>query len=68
MFFLLVELQLSTIYTMLNLSSLNIKSHSKKISGTGLGLSIVKHGAEYHGGYVTLESIPQKGTTFEIHL
>lgn len=44
------------------------KSHSKKISGTGLGLSIVKHGAEYHGGYVTLESIPQKGTTFEIHL
>ena len=38
------------------------KSHSKEIGGTGLGLSIVKHGAQYHGARVELESDPGKGT------
>jgi two-component system phosphate regulon sensor histidine kinase PhoR len=38
------------------------KSHSKKIGGTGLGLSIVKHGAQYHGARVELESEPGSGT------
>ena len=38
------------------------KSHSKEIGGTGLGLSIVKHGAQYHGAQVKLESEPGIGT------
>ena len=38
------------------------KSHSKEIGGTGLGLSIVKHGAQYHGARVELESEPGTGT------
>ena len=38
------------------------KSHSKEIGGTGLGLSIVKHGAQYHGAQVQLESEPGIGT------
>ena len=38
------------------------KSHSKEIGGTGLGLSIVKHGAQYHGARVELESEPGSGT------
>lgn len=38
------------------------KSHSKEIGGTGLGLSIVKHGAQFHGAGVELESEPGKGT------
>lgn len=39
------------------------KSHSKEIGGTGLGLSIVRHGAEYHGAVIRLESELDKGTT-----
>jgi len=39
------------------------KSHSKEIGGTGLGLSIVRHGAEYHGAVLKLESELGKGTT-----
>ena len=39
------------------------KSHSKEIGGTGLGLSIVKHGAQYLGAQVELNSTPGKGTT-----
>ena len=38
------------------------KSHSRQIGGTGLGLSIVKHGAQYHGARVELESEPGVGT------
>jgi two-component system phosphate regulon sensor histidine kinase PhoR len=44
------------------------KSRSRKLGGTGLGLSIVKHIAQVHGGYVTVESAPGKGSTFTIHL
>ncbi|HVG35044.1 MAG TPA: CHASE2 domain-containing protein [Pyrinomonadaceae bacterium] len=36
--------------------------------GTGLGLPLVKEIVERHGGHVTLESEPDKGSTFTIHL
>ncbi len=42
------------------------KSHSKEIGGTGLGLSIVRHGAEYHGAALRLESEVGKGTTVSL--
>ena len=44
------------------------KSRSRKLGGTGLGLSIVKHIAQVHGGYITVESQINKGSTFIIHL
>ncbi len=44
------------------------KSRSRKLGGTGLGLAIVKHIALVHGGRVTVESAPGRGTTFTLHL
>ncbi len=41
---------------------------SGKPDGTGLGLAIVKKIAEEHGGTVTFQSKPGKGTTFEVKL
>jgi two-component system phosphate regulon sensor histidine kinase PhoR len=38
------------------------------VKGSGLGLAIVKHIVEAHGGKVTIESRPGRGTTFTIHL
>lgn len=38
------------------------------IKGSGLGLSLVKHIAEAHGGDVTVESAPEKGSKFTIAL
>ncbi len=37
-------------------------------SGTGLGLTLVQHIAVAHGGHVTVESEPQRGSTFSLHL
>ena len=41
---------------------------SRKEGGTGLGLAIVKHIAQAHGGKVTVESTPGKGSIFSLHL
>lgn len=38
------------------------------VKGSGLGLSIVKHIVEAHHGQVTVESEPDRGSTFAIHL
>ncbi len=37
-------------------------------NGTGLGLSMVQKIAEIHGGYMSLESEPLKGSNFVLHL
>ncbi|RJR35386.1 MAG: HAMP domain-containing histidine kinase [Deltaproteobacteria bacterium] len=41
---------------------------SRSSGGTGLGLAIVKHIAQAHGGKVTVESAPGKGSIFSLHL
>jgi signal transduction histidine kinase len=40
----------------------------RRPGGTGLGLGIVKAIAEAHGGWVTIDSRPGRGTTFALHL
>ena len=42
------------------------KSHSKAVGGTGLGLSIVKHAALIHNAEISLNSVPEQGTTVTI--
>ncbi len=44
------------------------KARSRELGGTGLGLSIVKHIVLAHHGNITVESSPDKGSTFIIHL
>ena len=44
------------------------RSRSRELGGTGLGLSIVRHVALAHGGRVSLDSEPGRGSTFRIHL
>ncbi len=35
--------------------------------GTGLGLAIVDHTMRGHGGFVQVESEPERGSTFSLH-
>ena len=44
------------------------QARSREVGGTGLGLAIVKHVALAHGGQVSVDSIPGKGSTFRIHI
>lgn len=44
------------------------KARSRELGGTGLGLSIVKHIAIVHGGRVTVDSVPETGSTFRVFL
>jgi two-component system phosphate regulon sensor histidine kinase PhoR len=43
-------------------------SRSRKLGGTGLGLAIVKHIVNAHGGKMTVESAPGKGSEFVVHI
>jgi two-component system phosphate regulon sensor histidine kinase PhoR len=44
------------------------KARSRNLGGTGLGLAIVKHIIQAHRGYATVDSTPEKGSTFSLHL
>jgi two-component system phosphate regulon sensor histidine kinase PhoR len=44
------------------------KGRSRELGGTGLGLSIVKHVVLAHGGEIRVESMPGKGSSFQVTL
>lgn len=44
------------------------KARTRGRSGTGLGLAIVKNIINAHDGYISVNSLPNKGTTFSIIL
>ncbi len=44
------------------------KSRSRSMGSVGLGLSLVSEVVRLHGGSIHIESIPQEGTIFVVHL
>ncbi len=44
------------------------KSRSQEVGGTGLGLAIVKHLVIANQGEITVESVPNTGSTFRVRL
>jgi len=44
------------------------RDYTKKAEGTGLGLTLTKRFVELHGGAISLESAPGKGSTFSFTL
>jgi two-component system phosphate regulon sensor histidine kinase PhoR len=44
------------------------KARSRELGGTGLGLAIVKHLVQAHGGDLTIDSAPGRGTVVRVRL
>jgi signal transduction histidine kinase len=44
------------------------RDYTKKAEGTGLGLTLTRRFVELHGGAISLQSAPGKGSTFTITL
>jgi len=51
-----------------NLTRIFDRYFTTKKEGTGLGLAVVERIVKAHGGFVSVESEPSKGTTFLVHL
>jgi signal transduction histidine kinase len=51
-----------------NLAKIFDPFFTTKENGTGLGLAIVKKFIDHHGGFISVDSVPQKGTTFSVFL